>query len=256
MRGRATPARRKVAVVASIAATMRSCVSMSATSRSGSCEVTRAFHRSSSLLYSLHAPFQPSRSEAQRISSGYGLPARLNASLLNGVNMMPSKRRALAASERLAEIAHRERAAFGGRLRHRDGRRIEMRRSTKTGRAGCAAGLIERRDRLDIERDAGGLFAQRQHAAVADHRDGGEVQQILLAQQFGQQFRADAGGIAHRDHEARRFVPCVILSLQPGSFSLRLHIAFNPEVNRLFAGSGAGRDFAVRTKTLARQGIP
>ena len=141
---------------------------------------------------------------AQRISSGYGLPARLSASLLNGVNMMPSKRCAFAAvsaSPKL-RIANVPPSAVACAIGMVAGSRCF--RSTKTGSRRLRRRLVQRADGLDVERDAGRLLAQRQHAPVADHRDRGQREKVLLAQQLGQQFRADPGRIAHRDHHARR----------------------------------------------------
>ena len=132
------PAARNVSMVSSIAVTIRSRVSRSATSRIGSCEVTRAFQRLSSLLYSLHRPLHCSTSAAHRISSGYGLPPRLSASLLNGVNITPSSLPALAASSTSEKflIAKAPPSALGSPRVMRAGSRCF--RSMKAGRPAWA----------------------------------------------------------------------------------------------------------------------
>ena len=80
------------------ASTTPSPVIASATSRSGTCDVTRDVHRSPVMLNSLVKPSTPNTSCIQRSSSSCVIPAMRSACLLSGANTMPSTSPAFAAA--------------------------------------------------------------------------------------------------------------------------------------------------------------
>ena len=90
MRGGLKPALRMVRSVSTMASTMSRTDSRSATSRSGMCEVTRAFHMPSTTLNSLARPSYPRRALAHCSSSSASRPALRMACLLNGRKHIPS----------------------------------------------------------------------------------------------------------------------------------------------------------------------
>ena len=166
--------------------------------------------------------------------------ARLSASLLNGVNMMPSWRCAFAAvsaSPKL-RIANVPPSAVACAIGMVAGSRCF--RSTKTGRAGCAAALSNAPTVSMSRLTPAACLAQRQHAPVADHRDRGQREKLLLTQQLGQQFRADPGRIAHGDHHARRLSLIICRSPRQAFHAIAYCIQ-----------SAIGTDFSSEGSTLA-----
>ena len=196
MRGRRKPAARMVRSASSMACTTPSTVSRSATSRSGTCDVTRAFHMPSTTLNSLARPSWASRALAHcRLVLGVqaGLVHGLLVERHEADSVHPAGGREV---ERLTEpLQHRG----PGRNRDPAARRL----------GGVHGGHVEKvRNSVGVVRvlhggnlanrclDPGDLPAGPEHPRVRDDEDVGPVPHILEVEQPAHQLRSDARRVA------------------------------------------------------------
>ena len=111
----------------------------------------------------------------------------------------------LGEQQRTTEILGREKTALEGcrRGRHLIGAQVLEIDENRAGRA--FRNLILRRDHLDVHVDTGDLGALLQNPQVAENDEVRSGAKFFCGDELGSEFRADAGGIAHRERNSGLF---------------------------------------------------